>query len=119
MTGTLVLMATAEERLDTVEQRAQEDRHAIQAGLEGLSLGLHLTYADTQAIRADVGELRRDVTSLRGDMGEVRQDVTGIRHEVGDLRSDVTDLKANVSDRLERVEATLAEVLRRLPEPPA
>lgn len=91
-------MATLDQRVDALERQAQEDRHLLRAEMAGLSLGLSLLRNDTQALQGEVAELRT----------EVRAGFARVGGELNALESDMTEVKT-----------TLAEVLRRLPEPPA
>ena len=51
-------------------------------------------------LKADVGELKSDVAVLKADVGELKGDVGVLKADVGALR------------------VAVAEILRRLPEPP-
>lgn len=98
MTGTLGDMATVEQRLGQVEADQQADRNVIRAELRGLGLGVQLVRADVQevSVKVDAGQ------------DETRARLVGLDDRLGAVESDIGEIKS-----------TLAEVLRRLPEPPA
>jgi hypothetical protein len=73
--------------LEVTQSEMQELRHGVRAGLGAHSMALGLVYEDTQAIKAELHDFRV----------ETRERFTGIE------------------ERFTAVEATLAEILRRLP----
>ena len=100
-------MATVEERVDVLEQDVQELRHRIDAGLRGNSLGISLVHNDTQEIKADTREIKADLADLRADFRRLDSKVTGLDSKVDGFGA-----------RMEAMEQSLTEVLRRLPESP-
>jgi predicted nucleic acid-binding Zn-ribbon protein len=114
-------MATVEERVDVLEQDVQELRHRIDAGLRGNSLGISLVHNDTQEIKADTREIKADLADLRADFRRLDSKVTGLDSKVTRLDNRFTGLESKVDGfgaRMEAMEQSLTEVLRRLPESP-
>jgi peptidoglycan hydrolase CwlO-like protein len=80
-------------------------------------------------IRADIAKLQdtadkhgkmltrlvRRVSGLEADVAPLKADVATLKADVATLKADVATLKQDMTD----VKGTLAEILRRLPEPPS
>ena len=88
---------------------------------EALSVNIRAIRADVVAFRGvqtkhgtQLDELTRDSARLKADVGELKGDVAVLQADVGELKDDVGVLKADVG----ALRVAVAEILRRLPEPP-
>jgi chromosome segregation ATPase len=92
-------------RADVVALRGVQKKHGTQ--LDELT-------RDSARLKADVGELKGDVAVLKADVAVLKADAAVLRADVGELKGDVGVLKADVG----ALRVAVAEILRRLPEPP-
>lgn len=93
------------ERLGKVEDAVQESRFSHQVKVDATTNGLSILYAQHQRMQEELAGFRAEVAA---EFGSVRADLDAVKTE--QARQGVT---------LDEVQATLAEVLRRLPEPDA
>jgi predicted nucleic acid-binding Zn-ribbon protein len=76
-------------KLETRQERTDEDMKAfVDTAVE--------TREDVKALRADVTGLKQDVTGLKQDVTGLKQDVAGLTQRVEALQQDVGGLKQDV-----------------------
>lgn len=98
--GTPEVPHNVESRLTHVEDAVQEIRFVHMTKTDAQSNGMGILYAGQQRLEHMLAGFRMEVAA-----------------ELGSFRADVDAKFGAVNTRLETIESTLAEVLRRLPEP--
>lgn len=98
--GTVGDPRDVESRLTGVEDAVQRFEFTHMVKTDAISNGMGILYAGQQRLEHMVTGFRMEVAA-----------------ELGSLRADVDAKFGAVNARLEAIESTLAEVLRRLPEP--
>jgi chromosome segregation ATPase len=99
-------------RADVVAFRGVQTKHGTQ--LDELTKDSARLKADVGELKGDVAVLKADVAVLKADVGELKGDVAVLQADVGELKDHVGVLKADVG----ALRVAVAEILRRLPEPP-
>lgn len=99
-------------RADVVALRGVQKKHGTQ--LDELTRDSARLKADVGELKGDVAVLTADVAVLKADAAVLKADVAVLKADVGELKGDVGVLKADVG----ALRVAVAEILRRLPEPP-
>jgi chromosome segregation ATPase len=81
--------------------------------IQALIEGQQALRADMAKVHATLDRHERILTKLQEDVGTLKSDVGTLKSDVGTLKTDVDILKTDMA----WVKETLAEVLRRLPDP--
>ena len=101
--GTPEVPREVESRLTQVEDAVQEIRFVHMAKTDAQSNGMGILYAGQQRLEHMLTGFRMEVAA---EFGVVRSELDALKAQ-----------QARQGERLDQVQATLVEVLRRLPEP--